>query len=485
MKDPSATEFDEIYYEKLMDGLEFQEILYSELEFSGRIDAEYYQKQYLVYEQAIERCQNNELSSMADFLIGPFGSSYDTSNYVDTPNFRYVRGQDVKPFVLKNSEPRYMAKEDFDRLSKYSLKADDILVSVVGTLGNACIVSKKDIPAIFSCKSTVIRANSIEPYFLTAYLNSKYGRSLLLRKERGVIQKGLNLDDLKTLKIPLFSKEFQSACEKIIHEARVLMDEADGVYQKAGELLEQALGLQNFNPDSERYSIRSFKSTFKNTGRLDAEFYQRYYDEFEKRIKAKGFVCAEEICSMINYGTVPTSPYTGDGSGIPYIKGMNLKNVEIQSDNIDRIVNTGKLSERFYTKKGDIIISQMGTVADCGVVDETQENWIFASFTIRLRLKNFSLYNPYFIGIYIQNVAKKYYFNRYISQASVRQNTDLPTVKNLFIPIVDINIQNKIADKVKESKEKKWKSKLLLEKVVQFVETAIEQGEDTALKFQI
>ena len=49
------TEFDEVYYEKLMDGLEIQEIMYSELEFSGRIDAEYYQKNYLAYEKMEEQ----------------------------------------------------------------------------------------------------------------------------------------------------------------------------------------------------------------------------------------------------------------------------------------------------------------------------------------------------------------------------------------------------------------------------------------------
>ena len=50
-------------------------------------------------------------------------------------------------------------------MSKYALKVDDILVSVVGTLGNACIVRKKDISAIFSCKSKVIRTNAVNPYF--------------------------------------------------------------------------------------------------------------------------------------------------------------------------------------------------------------------------------------------------------------------------------------------------------------------------------
>lgn len=171
-----------------------------------------------------------------------------------------------------------------------------------------------------------------------------------------------------------------------------------------------------------------------------------------------------------------------DGSGIPYIKGMNVKNVEVQEDNLDRIVNTDELPEKFYTKKGDIIISQMATVADCGVVEDAQENWLFASFTIRLRLKDFKAYNPYFIGIYIQKLAKKYSFNRYIAQANVRQNTDLPTVKNMFIPIVNIKIQNEIADKIKESKEKKRKSIMFLKRAVDFVEMAIEYGEETALK---
>ena len=65
---------------------------------------------------------------------------------------------------------------------------NDILISVVGTLGNACIVQKEEIPAIFSCKSTVIKAKRVDPFYLLSYLNSKYGKTLLLRKERGAIR---------------------------------------------------------------------------------------------------------------------------------------------------------------------------------------------------------------------------------------------------------------------------------------------------------
>lgn len=66
-----------------MDGLECSEIKKSELEFSGRTDAEYYQKKFLQYQNIIEAHNILPLSKVADFLIGPFGSAYDTSLYVE------------------------------------------------------------------------------------------------------------------------------------------------------------------------------------------------------------------------------------------------------------------------------------------------------------------------------------------------------------------------------------------------------------------
>ena len=92
------------------------------------------------------------------------------------PNF-FEEISDVKPFLLQDTSPRYMADSDFFRLKKYALSSNDILVSVVGTLGNACIIQNHEIPAIFSCKSTAIKSTGINPFYLLCYLNSKYGNS--------------------------------------------------------------------------------------------------------------------------------------------------------------------------------------------------------------------------------------------------------------------------------------------------------------------
>lgn len=478
MNDPSATEFDEIYYRKLMDGLEFQEILYSELEFSGRIDAEYYQKQYLVYEQAIERCQNNELSSMADFLIGPFGSSYDTSNYVDIPDFRYVRGQDVKPFILKNSDPRYMDGEDFNRLSKYSLKADDILVSVVGTLGNACIVSEKDLPAVFSCKSTVIRANSIEPYFLTAYLNSKYGRSLLLRKERGVIQKGLNLEDLKILKIPIFSNETQNICKEIICEARRLLDESDRIYKEAGKLLEQELGLQNFHFQTEQYAVKSFKNSFGDTGRLDAEFYQQKYDDLFNRLNC--FQC-KKLGDIVNIkkSIEPGSDSYSD-EGIPFVRVGDISKYGITKPTIKLPYNLIDNIEDLFPAKGTILLSKDGSVGIAYKIEDSN-SFITSSALLHLHVLNENEVNLDYLTLVLNSKVVQMQAER-DAGGSIIQHWKPSKIADVVIPILDKNIQDNISNRIKTSFELRKKSQMMLEQAISLIETAIEQGEDIALK---
>lgn len=151
----------------------------------------------------------------AEFLIWPFGSSFTVENYTDDDTYRYIRGKDVKPLTLMDNDNVYMPEADFVRLKKYSLQKNDVLVSVVGTLGNSAIVSENNLPAIFSCKSTVVRPKLFNPKYLTVYLNCEYGYKLLVRKARGAIQLGLNLDDLKDLLVFQASSKLQVEIERI------------------------------------------------------------------------------------------------------------------------------------------------------------------------------------------------------------------------------------------------------------------------------
>jgi restriction endonuclease S subunit len=99
--------------------------------------------------------------------------------------------------------------------------------------------------------------------------------------------------------------------------------------------------------------------------------------------------------------------------------------------------------------------------------------------TIRVRIKDKKRFNPYYAGLYIQNVVKEWYLHRNIAQASVRQNTDLPTIKNMYIPLVDKEIQRKIAALIKKSFVLRAESERLLEEAKEMVEREIECGART------
>ena len=455
-----------------MDGLECSEILKSELEFSGRIDAEYYQKKYLAYQDIINRHDVLPLFKIADFLIGPFGSAYDTSSYVEQSDYRYIRGQDVKPFLLQDISPRYMADSDFFRLKKYALSSNDILVSVVGTLGNACIIQNHEIPAIFSCKSTAIKSTGINPFYLLCYLNSKYGKSLLLRKERGAIQKGLNLYDLKTLDTPMFSDLFSECIEMCVNRSFDCIRQAKCNYRDATKQIEEIVGQEQELPEI-NCSTKTISESFSSTGRLDAEFYQEKYRAYETGILSaaqgytyikKEFLQIKEKCSReldaYNYVEI------GDidvGAGTATFNAVNTSELP---DNA-----------KIMTKQGDLLVSTVRPNRGAVAILEDEGLLVSGAFTV---LRENGNYPKEILQVLLRTSIYRDWLLRF------NVGTSYPVIKdedvlNMPIPLFEETVKQSIVSKVKEAASLRSQSEQLLEYAKQAVEMAIEQREDVAL----
>ena len=465
-------------YDKLLDGLEIQEILYSELEFTRRMDSEYYKKIYTDYEDKIYLRANDKLKNKANFLIGPFGSAYDTSNYTEVPGYRYVRGQDVKPFVLKDTEPRYMTKEDYERLKKYALKPQDILVSVVGTLGNACIVKESDVPAIFSCKSTVIRVNDVNPYYLIAYLNSRYGRALLLRKERGAIQKGLNLDDLKELDVPLFSDSLYMAVQNMLTESEVYIEQSKSAYAQAENLMEKELGFDSYVDPKEVYSVKNFSEVFGVSDRIDAEYYQEKYDRLESILHSYDPKC-ELLGNVAEYlftGEYAEEYFNKDTDTRFFIRGTDIKNGYVEADE-NYCIYPNQYTK--FVKTGDIITGRVGTIGNFGVIDNSLDNSLCSDNILCFHLPE--RYTPEVYALYFNLPCVDEMITR-LARGSVQQRLNQETLKMVEIPFIPEKKQLVMKAMVEESRSKQILAQELLNQAVHLVEIAIEQGEEEALK---
>ena len=155
------------------------------------------------------------LGSLCTLISGPFGSTVTTNDYDPSSRTRYIRGKDVQPFFVEDDDKVFIRSDLFEQLHQFHLRQHDLLLTVVGMkFGKVAIIHSEDLPAVFSCKSTLLRDPKINVYYLLAYLSSQIGHDLIRRGERGAAQPGINLFDIRNIPIPLFSASFRTKIEQ-------------------------------------------------------------------------------------------------------------------------------------------------------------------------------------------------------------------------------------------------------------------------------
>jgi len=83
-----------------------------------------------------------------------------------------------------------------------------------GSVGNSAIAH--DIPQRLNSNQDIVKITlkkNISPYFLAAFLNSKYGRMQVLRLPVGSVQQHIFLWQTKSLLIPIFSENAMRTIE--------------------------------------------------------------------------------------------------------------------------------------------------------------------------------------------------------------------------------------------------------------------------------
>ena len=443
----------------------------SKLEGARRLDAEYYQLEYLTLRKNLEETKSLKMWGELEgkFITGPFGSEFNTDNYVQEGEYRYVRGKDVKEFFPTDEYNVYIPKEDYSRLKKYALHEGDILVSVVGTPGIGAIVDAKLPPAIFSCKSTVYRTKSINPFYFVAYLNSSYGRKLLERSVRGAVQTGLNIDDLRDLPVFLPSIALQEDIGNLVKNAKETFDQSKSLYVQAEELLLEELGLKDFKADEDLYSIVNF-SGIKSANRMDAEYFQPKYERVMSVARAHGGKPLGELVT-VKKGLEPGADAYED-EGKLFIRVSSISKHEL-IDKDQKYISQKlyeELKKEYEPKKGEILLTKDASPGVAYALDTNVEG-IISSGILRLKLKE--EINPDYLALCINSVVGQMQVER-DAGGSVIAHWKPEQVKNMLVPILPKATQEKIAELVQESHIARKKAKELLEEAKRKVEELIE-----------
>ena len=222
---------------------------------------------------------------------------------------------------------------------------------------------------------------------------------------------------------------------------------------------------------SPNYTIRTLANSLKESGRLDAEYYQSKYEKNEALLKnyKYGFCKLKDLIQRQSSGFAFSSDEYVDCSDLVLIRINNIKNATLDMSNAVYLKNEAQnLSPKDKVYKGDILISMSGSIGmSCVVRDDV--NAMLNQRIYKIAIRGFS---PDVLVVFLNSVCAKLQFER-IGTGGVQTNISSSDIQNLIIPLLDSKTQEKIESKISQSFALKAKSKELLESAKQRVEEAI------------
>jgi type I restriction enzyme S subunit len=143
------------------------------------------------------------LGEVSSIKTGPFGSQLLKRDLL-SHGIKIYEQENVlhKDFALGNY---YISAEKFETLRSFQLFPNDVLLTRVGSLGNAVVVPKDIQPGIIGSRLLRIRANKdvLHPSYLATALDSRTLQHQLEQRAHGATRKGLNTSIVKALTIPV------------------------------------------------------------------------------------------------------------------------------------------------------------------------------------------------------------------------------------------------------------------------------------------
>lgn len=435
-------------------------------------------KKYLINE--------NKLLNKKHFFISDYFTVTDgehgTVEYLEN-GVKYLTAENIKNGFIDISNIRYVSEDVDKRNKRASVNGGDILISIKGTLGQIAVAESwlkpanmnRDV-AIMKPKKQIIGLSE----YLAIFMMSSTGEIQSSRGGSGGVQQMITLERLRKFIIPSLSENFYKNIKNKYDLGLQKLEQSKSLYSQAEKLLLDELGLSNmlikraekaenplgFSNPCDNISIKKF-SDFAQSGRLDAEYYQKKYDEIEKKISEMPNVKIAEIGKICDQNFTPLG-------NVKY-KYIELADIGTAGEVTGCTVAIGSelpTRARRIIHAGDILISSIeGSLQSCAIVPKEFDNALcstgfYVMTPSKLNAESFLILLKSEI---IQALLKKG------CSGTILTNISKDEFLKIKIPILPQAVQTQIASLIQESFDCKAESKQLLETAKKLVEDEIER----------
>jgi type I restriction enzyme, S subunit len=369
------------------------------------------------------RLEQLAASEPASIKIGPFGSQLKKSELV-TSGVHVIGIENVMAASFDGLGNRYITEKKFSSLSSVEIKPGDVLITMMGTIGEVCVVPPTILKSIMDSHLLRFRPNRTlcsPEYVLWLIKGSRAVREALDSRAHGAIMKGLNSNIIRSLPAPLPPLAEQERIVKLLNEAdelRKLRDQAD-----------------------------------RRTAALIPALFHEMFGENGKRAHER--VRLEQIAEVVS-GVTKGRKFNGRRSvEVPYLRVANVQAGHLDLSEIKTIQALPEEVEKLVLRKGDVLLTEGGDFDKLGrgaMLEQDLPKCIHQNHVFRVRAEQSTLEPVYFAKFLLTPEAKGYFLGcakRTTNLASI----SMKQLRALPVPLPPLALQKEFAKRMTEIRE--------------------------------
>ncbi len=411
-----------------------------------RLDPEYYQPRFLGLADELAATDPVCVDDIAYVTDGIHGSP----EWVGEGGITYLSAKCVKDNYFDLAKAGHISDRQHLSNPRTQARIGDVLLTTVGTIGNAAVVREDILPANMDRHLGIIRIrrDDVDPYYLSTFLNSTFGKFQTIREATGNVQLNLFIDKIKRLRVPLIEADYHGGVAALTRAAYDRRRESDVMYREAEAVMLDDLGVSgvDMSPHTTYMAALHLVAAVR---RLDAEYFQPKYYRLLDAMKVSG---AEELRPLgemletITNGHTPLRHDLGVGD-VPFLTAEHVDDFRIDLDSDKRILtkhHEGELG-RTRLRDGDILVTIKGRIGNAALVEHLTGPANINQDVALLRLK--PGYHPYYVAGFLNSPMGKLLIEQTCT-GQINPFLGLGKLREIPVPIFDKGRMDELGEHV-------------------------------------